>query len=214
MMHHRLQRTGQFGVEAGQQGRFGAGNEGHRPGQGLVGYRIGQLPRQQLAGQQPQGVHVRGRAHLVPAGLLRAHVTHRTQQLAHHGEHVGAGGAAFLEAGDAEVQHAGCAVGPDDDVVGFQIAVGDPGLVGMAQGSGDFPEKADSGLVVGLVLLRPVQQGGPRHELGGHEGQRPLVGGQGAVIHQLDDAWVLQAPQDLGFLLEACPGPRWIRIRG
>ena len=76
------------------------------------------------------------------------------------------------ELGEAEVEHLREAVGRDHDVAGLQVAVDDPGRVGLGQPLGRLRQVAEERAQVGLVV---VDQRGER--LAAHELHRDVVHG-------------------------------------
>jgi hypothetical protein len=146
-----------------------------------------------LVEDDAKAVDVEATVHLVglAAGLLRANVRRRAQDLAVEGH----GDLADVALGQAEVGHDRGAIGPDQDVQRLDVALDDPQAVGVVQGLGDAERKPCR-----LLGRRPTcaQQVGQGHALNEVADQvrdaglsADLVDGDDAGVAQLGGAAVL-----------------------
>jgi hypothetical protein len=122
----------------------GAGRAGRRQHQGRLD-RGGLAHR--FAGERPvehraDGPEIGACVHREPEGLLRGHVRGRPAGGAGlRGQR--RGGVAGLDAGDAKIEHLQGAVAQDHQVLGLDIPVDDPFLVGGLEGGEDLLDQLD-----------------------------------------------------------------------
>ena len=121
-----------------------------------------------------------------------------------HGAALGEVGVSGVEACQAEVDDAGGAVGVEEDVVGFEVAVEDAALVGVLDAEGGLRDQ--SGGVEGRegAAAEALGEGAAFDQLGGEVGVAALEAG----VEEAGDVGVVEAAGDVGFALEAAPRAR------
>ncbi|MEM9595057.1 MAG: hypothetical protein AAGD06_12360 [Acidobacteriota bacterium] len=146
----------------------------HRGGEG-IGAVEGEAAGDHLVKHDAEGVEVGGGGDLRrPLHLLRRHVGRRTDDSgAGDPRRQGVGGAG--PPGDAEVghhrPHAAAVLRHEEDVLGLEVPVDDPGPVGSVEGGGHLLQKRQAGLGGHPPLPpQPLGQGLPLEQLHGQEG--------------------------------------------
>jgi hypothetical protein len=145
------------------------------------------LPRQTLVQHHAERIEIRAGADRLVDDLLWSEIGGRTQDVAVHGEAV----IRALYVGEAEIQNPGTALGVDEHVRGFQIAVDDPGRVEGAQG---VEQCKRQGLeVIPRAGQRPTRKRVPVDQLGDDELAPRRVE---PLVDEAHDPRPVQLPQD------------------
>jgi len=129
-VHQVDQGVGQAGDELRQVGRGLGQDGGEACGEVVAPER--RTAAEHLEEQDAERPDVRAFVERLPLAGLRAEIVHRAHQHAGLGQLAGCG-----EVGEAEVGEAGGAVGCEEDVGGFEVAVDDAEPVGAGEGIGE-----------------------------------------------------------------------------
>ena len=190
------------GRGAGQRLRLLVENgaqRGHRrrPGEGPSG-------AQHLVEHPPERELVGAEVHRLSASLLGRHVAHRAQHRVGVGDRCGGSGGtrvvvAGRQLGEAEVEDLHEAVPRDHHVFGFQVAVNDPGPVGLGQAGGHLHGHVEGPAEGRRAGGEHVAQRLPLHQL--HDDEEPGVGS--AHVVDSEDVRMVQGGGRARLLFEA-----------
>ena len=158
---------------------------------------VGRAAGEEFVEDGSEGVDVGGDGGWLAGGEFRGHVGRGAEETGGEGELRVVGG--IGEAGEAEVGDAGFAIGGEEDVRRFEVAVEDALLVGVGDGAGGFFEETGGGGWGGETGAEGIGEGAALDEFHGVVGLPVAV----AEVEDGDDAVVAETGGGLGFAAEA-----------
>ncbi len=168
---------------------------------------VGEPPREELVEEHAEREEVGARVHGLPLPLLGGHVGERPRERqvarAERGREVELGHEGARRLAEAEVHDLGRAVALDEDVLGLQVEVEDPGRVNRREPVEDLVAEEGRRLRADRAAAEAPERLAP-HELGREEGDLALgvAGDVGGDVRVLDlreeDPLAAEVPYERG----------------